>query len=98
MARFAYSGADLRQQIHDEHFLALMQFQAERAHRFFRDAAAALPEEDRRSMVAAEIMGSVYRSLLQQMERDGFSVFEKEYRLNRLQKAGRVALQLLKSL
>ncbi len=98
MARFDYSEADLRSQTHDARFLALMQFQAERARHFYGEAAAALPDEDRRSMVAAEIMGSVYRSLLQRMERDGFNVFEKEYRLNRLQKAGRVALHLLKAL
>jgi hypothetical protein len=49
-------------------------------------------------MVAAEIMGSVYRGLLRQMELDKFRVFEKEYRLNKLEKVGRIAAQLLKSL
>ena len=49
-------------------------------------------------MVAAEIMGSVYRGLLRRMERDKFRVFEKEYRLNKLEKAGRIAAQLLRSL
>ena len=47
-------------------------------------------------MVAAEIMSAVYRSLLQRMEHDGFRVFTKEYRLNRLQKAGHVVAQLLR--
>ena len=48
-------------------------------------------------MVAAEIMGSVYRGLLRRMELDKFRVFEKEYRLGKLEKAGRILLQLLKS-
>ena len=50
-----------------------------------------------RFVVAAEIMGSVYRGLLRQMELDKFRVFEKEYRLNKLEKAGRIGAQLLKS-
>ncbi|MDQ6622516.1 MAG: squalene/phytoene synthase family protein, partial [Verrucomicrobiota bacterium] len=95
IARFGYSEADLLASRRDKHFLALMQFQAKRAHTFFHNAAALLPREDRRSMVAAEIMAGVYHSLLRQIERDGFRVFEKEYRLTRLQKAGHVARHLL---
>ncbi|HMJ05968.1 MAG TPA: squalene/phytoene synthase family protein [Chthoniobacterales bacterium] len=96
MARFGYAEADLLRETNGERFRALMQFQADRAHAFFDKAAATLPREDRRSMVAAEIMGGVYRSLLRRMEKDGFRVFEKEYRLNRLQKAGHVAARLLR--
>ena len=73
-----------------------MEFQAQRAHEFFRSAAALLPPEDRRSMVAAEIMGAVYRKLLGRIEADRFRVFEKDYRLNRLQKTALVAGQFLR--
>jgi phytoene synthase len=96
LERFGYTEADLRQHQYDDRFVRLMQFEADRAHDFFKKAAALLPREDRRSMVAAEIMGSVYRALLRRMERDKFRVFEKNYRLNKLQKAGRITAQLLK--
>lgn len=96
LARFGYSEDDLVAQKHDERFLALMEYQTARAHAFYDQAAALLPREDRRSMVAAEIMGSVYRALLRTIEGDGFRIFEKEYRLNRLQKAGHVAAGLLR--
>ncbi|MEY2479841.1 MAG: 15-cis-phytoene synthase [Verrucomicrobiota bacterium] len=95
-ARFGYSQAELQDRQYNEGFIELMQFQAARAQQFFARAASALPREDRRNMVAAEIMASVYRSLLSRMARDKFGVFEKEYRLGRLEKAGRVAAQLLK--
>lgn len=95
MARFGYAEAELQDRQYNERFLQLMEFEATRAKDFFARAAAALPREDRRSMVAAEIMGSVYRGLLHRMERDGFRVFEKEYRLGKLEKAGRVGVQLL---
>jgi phytoene synthase len=74
-----------------------MEFEAARAREFFSRAAAALPPEDRRTMVPAEIMGSIYRGLLRRIERDKFRVFEKEYRLSRLEKAGRIATHFLKS-
>ena len=96
LARFAYSETDLRALVYDARFLRLMGFQAQRARAYFARAAALLPHEDRRSMVAAEIMSAVYRSLLRSMEQDGFQIFTKEYRLNRLQKAGHVATQLLR--
>ena len=95
LAQFGVSDADLFAHKHDERFVALMQFQAARSHAFYDKARAALPPEDRRSMIAAEIMGSVYRSLLRKIERDSFRVFDRDYRLNRLQKAGYVAAHVL---
>ena len=95
LARFRYSEGELMRAEYNERFLALMKFQAERAHRFFANAAALLPAEDRRSMIAAEIMSRVYHSLLHKIERDGFRVFEKEYRLGRVEKGRHVAAQLL---
>lgn len=96
LARFQYSESELQDRQHNENFVRLMEFEASRARQFFDRAAALLPREDRRSMVAAEIMGSVYRGLLRRMEQDKFRVFEKEYRLGRMEKFIRIAGQLLK--
>lgn len=96
LERFSYSESELQGRVYDERFIALMEFQATRSRDFYAKAAAVLPAEDRRSMVAAEIMSSVYRSVLHRIERDRFRVFDREYRLNRLQKAGHVAMQLLR--
>jgi len=98
LARYEYSEAELKDRQYNERFVRLMKFEAQRARQFFSSAAASLPPEDRRSMVAARIMGSVYRGLLRRMELDKFHVFEKEYRLSKLEKASRIAAQLLKSL
>ena len=97
LARFHYSETELTQRQYNERFVQLMEFQARRARQFFADAAAALPAEDRKAMAPAEIMGSVYRGLLRRIELDKFRVFEKEYRLSKLEKAGRIAAQLFKS-
>jgi 15-cis-phytoene synthase len=94
--KFGYAESDLRQRVRNPAFVELMDFEASRAKGFFSRAAGILPAEDRRSMVAAEIMSSVYRSLLDRMEKDRFRVFEKEYRLNRAEKAARILGQILK--
>src|SRR5213594_1841127 len=97
LARCNYSETDLQNRQYNERFVSLMKFEAARATEFFSRAAEALPSEDRRTMVPAEIMGSIYRGLLSRMERDKFRVFEKEYRLGGFEKAGRIAARLLKS-
>ncbi|MEY2528142.1 MAG: 15-cis-phytoene synthase [Verrucomicrobiota bacterium] len=96
MVRFGYRESDLEARKYNEAFVRLMEFEAERATEFFSRAAALLPREDRRSMVAAEIMASVYRTLLRRMKADRFRVFEKEYRLSKVEKGGRIAGQLLR--
>ena len=96
LARFNYSEQELRDRQYNERFIELMEFEAGRARGFFARAAEILPPEDRKSMVAAEIMASIYRTLLHQMELDRFRVFEKVYRLSKLQKASRVVAQWLK--
>jgi len=98
LARFNYSEAELQDRQYNERFVRLMEFQAGRAREFFSRAAAALPSEDRRAMVPAQIMSSIYRGLLRQMELDKFRVFEKEYRLSKMEKVGQIAAQLLKNL
>jgi phytoene synthase len=97
LARFHYSETELTQRQYNERFIQLMGFQARRAVQFFANAAAALPAEDRKAMAPAEIMGSIYRGLLRRIELDKFRVFEKEYRLSKMEKAGRIAAQLFKS-
>ena len=96
LARFGCSEKELQDRQHNERFVRLMEFEAARSREFFSRAAAARPPEDHRAMVPAQIMSSIYRGLLRRMELDQFRVFEKEYRLSGLEKAGRIAAQLIK--
>jgi phytoene synthase len=95
LARFHYNEEDLRNHLGDSRFTQLMNFQAARAEKFFADAARLLPPEDRRSMLPAEIMRSIYHALLRRMKLDNFRIFEKGYRLSKLEKSGRVTAQFL---
>jgi len=86
LRQFGYSEEDLLRRTHDERFLAVMRHQAARARQFYRDAGTLLPEGDRRAMVAAEIMREIYGALLEKIERDGFRVFDRRYRLSKARK------------
>jgi phytoene synthase len=60
---------------YSERFAQLAASVAGRAKFFYRLARGTLPAEDRRSMAAAELMGSVYWRLLQKLEANRFNVF-----------------------
>ena len=53
-----------------------------------------LPQEDVRSMVAAELMRSTYFRLLQNIEADGFRMFYRRYRLGTMEKLLMITLSL----
>jgi phytoene synthase len=60
---------------------------AARARNFYSLARKTLPPEDQRSMIAAELMGSVYGRLLEELERQRYNVFgSRPIRLSRAQK------------
>jgi 15-cis-phytoene synthase len=67
-------------------FRALMRFEAVRARSLFAAARQALPPDDAHSLRPAELMRAIYERILSRMETDGFRVFEKRYRLSRIEK------------
>jgi phytoene synthase len=66
--------AEILQGKTSERFRSLGREVADRARRYYLEARKVLPVEDRRSMVAAELMGSVYWRLLLRLERSGYRV------------------------
>jgi phytoene synthase len=53
-----------------------MEFEAERARTFYREAGAALASEDRPAMIAAEGMRLIYSALLERIVKSGYRVFD----------------------
>lgn len=86
LARFGLCESDFLERKHDERFLKLMAFEADRAEAFFREAQSALPDSDRRALAPARIMAEIYHVLLRRMRNDGFRVFDKRYRVSKLRK------------
>ncbi|HUK35363.1 MAG TPA: squalene/phytoene synthase family protein [Vicinamibacterales bacterium] len=61
----------------------LLAYECARAHEFYQRAVNARPQEDRRRLVAAEIMRAVYFATLRRVERRGYDVFRGRIRLRR---------------
>jgi phytoene synthase len=87
LKKFNVSEEEILRHEYSERFHQLAASVAGRAKQFYQLAQQTLPAEDRRSMVAAELMGSVYWRLLQKLERQRFNVFgPKPTRLSKGQK------------
>jgi 15-cis-phytoene synthase len=87
LARFKVFEREISNLEYSARFCELASSMAERAREFYRLARTTLPAEDRRSMVAAELMGTVYWRLLRKLETKNFDVFgPKPPRLNKGQK------------
>jgi phytoene synthase len=90
--RFGVSPEAILRREYSPRYQALAADVARRARDHYRAAQRLLPPEDRRAMVAAELMGSVYWRLLRQLEDRGFDVFgPPPARVSRWQKAFLVA-------
>jgi phytoene synthase len=66
---------------------ALLRQQAGRAREYYARAAGALPRSDARRLVAAEIMGAVYRAILDRIEDRDYDVFSSVVRIPRPRRA-----------
>src|SRR6185503_10173038 len=75
LERYGYSQEDLRASRYNAPFIELMKFEHARAASYFDKAAASLPDGDRASMFAAELMGAIYKELLDQIPAVQFDVF-----------------------
>ncbi|MFY9514411.1 MAG: presqualene diphosphate synthase HpnD [Rubrivivax sp.] len=71
---------------YSERFTALMQFQAERAHATYDQALALLPEADRQPQKPGLMMANIYRTLLREIEGQGFQVLHQRTSLTPLRK------------
>jgi 15-cis-phytoene synthase len=90
LKRFDVSEREVLDHEYSGRYAKLAASVAERARNFYRLARETLPAEDRRSMVAAELMGSVYWRLLCKLERQHFNVFGLQP--TRLSKPHKIAL------
>jgi phytoene synthase len=75
LGRFQVIPEEILRGQYSSRFRALAGSVAERAKEYYRRARQTLPEEDRRAMIAAELMAAVYWQLLQQLEARQFNVF-----------------------
>jgi phytoene synthase len=86
LVRFGVAPSSLQGGKATDSFRALMAFETERARTWYARAYAALDPRDRRAQRAGLIMGAIYRTLLDEIARDGFEVLDRRTSLTPLRK------------
>ena len=86
LQRFGVPAADILQARESPAFRSLMEFEAERARSFYERAMSSLPPNDRRAQRPGLIMAAIYRTLLEEIQRDGFHVLTQRTSLTPLRK------------
>jgi phytoene synthase len=84
--RHGVSVADIIQSRETDNFRRLMAFQIERALGYYREAFVKLPAVDRRAQRAGIIMAAIYRTLLDEIRRDGCRVLTRRVSLTPIRK------------
>jgi 15-cis-phytoene synthase len=86
LKEFGVPAADILHARETPEFQRLMSFEAARAREHYGKAMQALPAEDRKPQRPGLIMAAIYRTLLEEIERDGFRVLTQRTSLTPLRK------------
>ncbi len=86
LKEFGVPAVDILQAKETPEFRRLMTFEAARAREHYEKAMQALPAEDRKPQRPGLIMAAIYRTLLEEIERDGFRVLAQRTSLTPLRK------------
>jgi 15-cis-phytoene synthase len=76
LANFDVSENEILGSVYSPRLRQLVEFEAQRARQYYREAEEALADEDRGTMLAAEAMRLIYASLLERIARTGYRVFD----------------------
>lgn len=87
LTRFGVTPGDLAAGIVTPPIADLLRFECARARYYYVRAARELPPDDKRSLLAAEIMGAIYFEILRRIERSGYDVFSRRIRVPRAHRA-----------
>ena len=86
LQQFGVTAADLLNARHSDKFEALMRFQVARAYKMYDEAMALLPKEDRRAQRPGLMMAAIYRTVLDEIERDNYHVLNQRISLTPIRK------------
>ncbi len=86
LKKFSLDNTDILEKNYSQNFVKLMQFQTQRARDYYQKSLNALPNTDRQSQKAGLIMAEIYFTLLSEIEKSNFKVFDQKIRLTPLRK------------
>jgi len=86
LARFGVASSDVLRAKSSPEFTSLMAFEVDRARSWYDRALGQLPASDRRAQRAGLAMAAIYRTLLDEIARDGYQVLDRRIALTPLRK------------
>jgi phytoene synthase len=86
LQQFGVTAADLLNARHSEKFEQLMAFQVARAQQAYDDALELLPKQDRRAQRPGLMMAAIYRTVLNEVQADGYHVLTQRISLTPIRK------------
>ncbi|MFT3991326.1 MAG: squalene/phytoene synthase family protein [Luteolibacter sp.] len=98
LARFNYSEEELKDEVYDSRFQALMCHQAQRAEAYYQQAERIfinLPEADRQALVPARIMEEIYHGVLDKIREGKYRVFDYRFKLSHPRKLAILSKHLI---
>jgi phytoene synthase len=88
LEKFGYSESDLLSNTYNANFVDLMVYETSRAQQYFDNATSSLDLDDKASMFAARAMQHIYHKLLEKIIDANYNVFQKNIKVNKIEKAG----------
>jgi phytoene synthase len=88
LIKFGYSESDLLSHTYNANFVNLMVYETSRAQQYFDNATMNLDLDDKASMFAARAMQHIYHKLLEKIIKADYNVFQKNIKVNKIEKAG----------
>ena len=86
LRKFDYSEEELIRGIHNDNFVELMRFETGRAREYYHKARTFLRPNEKPTIIAAEIMDSIYYRLLEKLELNDFNVYQGKIRVSAIHK------------
>jgi phytoene synthase len=86
LQRFEVTAADILNARYSDNFRRLMEFQIERAEQYYTQAVSELPAGDRKAQRPGLVMAAIYRTLLDEIKRDGCQVLTQRTSLTPVRK------------
>jgi phytoene synthase len=87
LAGYGVTESALRAGVVTDPIRRLLAHQAQRARHFFAAAEQAMPPDETRKLLAAEIMGAIYFEILRRIEQRGYDVFSEVIRVPKIVRA-----------
>ncbi len=88
LEKYGYPEKEFLNQTYNENFKSLMQYQVQRAEKYFNIASESLNLDDKYSMFAARAMQHIYHKILEKIVTANYNVYQKNIKVSNIEKVG----------